>query len=115
MLRTPLLAVHWEAHDDPPLPALLGRGALISEGPGKSIKLSLEAVLARPPVTLGEVARHEGLLAPAAHKDAGKGVREAPLLVDGLIGGVPPPLPPFRGWMRARSARYGMRNVLTCR
>ena len=105
MLRSPLPAVHWEAHDDPPLPALLGRGAFISEDPGKSIKLSLEAILARPPVTFGEMARHEGFLASAAHEDTGNGVREAPLLVDGLLGGVPSPLPPSRGWMRARSAR----------
>ena len=48
------------------LPALLCCDTLVSEVPGKSIKISLQAVLTQPYVKYGKMAHQEGLLAPAA-------------------------------------------------
>ena len=51
------------------LPALLCCDTLVSEVPGKSIKISLQAVLTRPSVKYGEMAHQEGVLAPAVNID----------------------------------------------
>ena len=104
MLRSALPAIHWEAEGESHLSALLGRGTLVSEGPGKPIELSLEAAFTGRPVTFCEMARHEGFLAPAAHEDAGVCIGVAPLLVNGLLGRVPPPLLSSLPLMCVRSA-----------
>ena len=104
MLRSFLPAINWEAEGESHLPVLLGRGTLFSEGPGKSIELSLEAAFTGHPVTFCEIARHEGFLVPAVHEDAGVCIGVAPLLVNGLFGRVPPPLLSSRSLMCARSA-----------
>ena len=104
MLRSALPAIHWKDEGEWHLPALLGRRTLVSECPGKSIELSLEAALTGSPVTFCEMARHEGFLAPAAHEDAGVCTGMAPLLINGLLGRVPPPLLSSLPFMGARSA-----------
>ena len=104
MLRPALPAIHWEAVGKSILPALLSRRAMISDGIGEPLKLSLIFTLACHPVTLSTNAPMEGFLAPAAHEDAGGVISMAPLMFTGLLGRVPPPLLSSRSLMRARSA-----------
>ena len=104
MLRSALPAINWEAESESHLPAPLDRGTLVSEGPGKPIELSLEAAFTGHPMTFCEMARHEGFLATAAHEDAGVCIGVAPLLVNGLLGRVPPPHLSSLPLMCARSA-----------
>ena len=92
MLRSALPAIHWEAEGKSHLPALLGRGTFVSEGPGKPIELSLEAAFTGHPMTFCEMARHEGFLAPASNEYSGVGICIAPLMVTGLLGRMPLPL-----------------------
>jgi hypothetical protein len=112
MLRPALLAINWEAEGETHLPALLGRGTFVSDAPGKSIKLSLEAAFAGRPVTFCELTYDEGDLAPAAHEDARVCINVVPLLVTGLLGRMPfSPLPRWR-LMRVMPAWLGMEKVL---
>ncbi len=116
MLRSALSAVHWEAVVKSILPALLGRGSFVSDVPGESIKLLLEAVLTSPPMNFGVIAVYESFLAPAAHEDADIGIAMAPLLVNGLFGRVPLPEGtscPLPSSGSCLSARSGMEEVLT--
>ena len=110
MLRSALSAVHWEAVVKSILPALLGRSSFVSDVPGESIKLLLEAALTSPPMYFRVKAVYESFLAPAAHEDAGLGISMAPLLVNGLLGRVSLPLPSSGSCL---SARLGMEEVLT--
>ena len=84
--------VHWEPQEGPRLPALLGRGASVSEGPGEPLQLSLVLALADLAVTPRAMAREEEILAPAAHEGAMcEGM--APLMHSRLLSGLPLPLP----------------------
>ena len=92
MPRSALTPIHWEPQEGPHLPALLGRGASVSEGPGEPLQLSLVLALADLAVTPRAMACEEECLAPAAHEGATwEGM--APLLVTRLLGWVPLPLP----------------------
>ena len=87
-----LLAVHLEAHEVARLPALLSRGASVSEGIGEPLQLSLMLAFTSLAVTPRAMAREEESLAPAAHEGAMcEGM--APLMHARLLGGVPLPLP----------------------
>ena len=66
MPRSALPPIHWEPQEDPHLPALLGRGASVSEGPGDPLQLSLVLSLADLAVTPRAMAREEESHAPAA-------------------------------------------------
>ncbi len=70
------------------LSSLLGRGAMVSDGVGEPLQLSLIFTLAYLPVSRSTNAPMEGLLAPAAHEDAGIVVSMAPLVLAGLLGRV---------------------------
>ena len=84
--------IHWEPQEGPRLPALLGRGASVSEGPGEPLQLSLMLAFTSLAVTPRAMAREEESLAPAAHEGAMcEGM--APLMHARLLGGVPLPLP----------------------
>ena len=92
MPRSALTPIHWEPQEGPRLPALLGRGASVSEGPGEPLQLSLVLALADLAVTPRAMACEEECLAPAAHEGpTWEGM--APLLVTRLLGWVPLPLP----------------------
>jgi hypothetical protein len=87
-----LLPIHWEPQEDPRLPALLSRGAPVSEGPGESLQLPLVLAFTSLAVTPRAMACEEESLAPAAHVGAmWEGM--APLMHSRLLGGVPLPLP----------------------
>ena len=87
-----LLPVHWEPQEDPRLPALLSRGASVSEGPSEPLQLSLMLAFTSLAVTPRAMAREEESLAPAAHEGAMcEGM--APLMHSRLLGGMPLPLP----------------------
>ena len=91
-----LLAVHWEAQEDSHLPALLGRGASVSESPGEPLELCLILALADLPVTSCSVALLEEILAPAAHEETGVEII-APLMLTRLLSRMPLPLPASGG------------------
>ena len=77
----------WEPQEGPRLPALLGRGASVSEGPGEPLQLSLVLALADLAMTPRAMAREEECLAPAAHEGATwEGM--TPLLCTRLLGWV---------------------------
>ena len=63
-----LLAVHWEAQEDALLPALLSRGASVSEGVGEPLELSLVLALADLSVCSRIASPLKTSLAPAAHE-----------------------------------------------
>ena len=65
-----LLPVHWEALEDPLLPALLSRGASVSEGVGEPLELSLMLALANLSVSSRSISRFKTSLAPATHEEA---------------------------------------------
>ena len=65
-----LLPIHWEALEDPPLPALLSRSASVSEGIGEPLELSLKLVLANLSVNSRSISRFKTSLALAAHEEA---------------------------------------------
>ena len=96
MPGSPLPAVNLEAQQDSRLPALLCRRASVSESPGEPLELWLILVLADLSVTSRAMARLEDSLTPAAHKDARVEII-APLMLTGLLGRVPPPLPASGG------------------
>ena len=86
-----LLPIHWEPQEGPRLPALLSRGASVSEGPSQPLQLSLALAFTSLAVTPRAMAREEECLAPAAHEGAMcEGM--APLMQSRLLGGVPLPL-----------------------
>ena len=65
-----LLAVHLEAHESARLPALLSRGAPVSEGVGEPLELWLMLALAFLSVLLRSMALFESFLAAAADEDS---------------------------------------------
>ena len=65
-----LLAVDWEAQEDARLPALLSRGASVSEGVGEPLELSLMLALANLSVCSRNASPLKTSLAPAAHEEA---------------------------------------------
>ena len=93
MLRPALPAIHWEAQAESHLPALLGRGAMVSDGISEPLQLSLIFTFAYYPVSSSTNAPIERFLASATHENAGGVVRMAPLVLAGLLGRVllPPP------------------------
>ena len=91
-----LLPIHWEAQEDPRLPALLSRRASVSEGPGEPLELWSILVLADLPVTSRAKSRLEEILAPAAHEDSGVEII-APLMLTGLLSRFSLPLPASGG------------------
>jgi hypothetical protein len=94
--RSALPAVHLEAQEDSLVSVLLSLGAFVFEGHGEPLELSLEAAFTSPPMTSRAMARLEDSLAPAAHEDSGV-LSIAPLMLTGLLGRVPPPLPASGG------------------
>ena len=113
MLRSALSAVHWEAVGKSIIPSLLGRGTMVSDGIVEPLQLSLMFTFAYLPVSRSTNAPMEGLLAPAAHEDAGIVVSMAPLVLAGLLGRVPLAPPPSLSTWYEWSARSGMEEVLT--
>ena len=102
-----LLAVHLEAHEGAPLPALLSRGASVSEGIGEPLELSLMLALTYLSVCSRTMSRFKTSLAPAAHEDATRRVMAGveaivPLLIFWLLSRVPLPLPASR-WQTSES------------
>ena len=92
MLGPALLPIHWEPQEDPRLPALLSRGASVSEGPSEPLQLSLMLAFTSLAVTPRAMAREKESLAPAAHEGAiCEGM--AALMHSRLLGGVPLPFP----------------------
>ena len=86
-----LLAVHWEPQEGPRLPALLSRGASVTDGPGEPLQLSLVLAFTSLAVTPRAMAREEESLAPAAHVGIMcEGM--TPLMHSRVLGGVPSPL-----------------------
>ena len=51
MPRSALPAVHWEAQEDARLPALLSRGASVSEAHGEPLEVFLKSALTSPSVS----------------------------------------------------------------
>ena len=70
MARSALPVVHWEPQADPRLPALLSRGASVSEGVGEPLELSLVLALADLSVCSRFMSPLKTSLAPAAHEEA---------------------------------------------
>ena len=95
-----LLAVHLEAHESARLPALLSRGASVSEGVGEPLELWLMLALAFLSVFLRSMALFESFLAAAAHE----GSVFEPLLSTRLLGRMSFPLLSSAGGLHDRSA-----------
>ena len=95
-----LLAVHLEAHEGARLPALLSRGASVSEGIGEPLELWLMLALAYLSVLRRSMALFESFLAAAAYEDS---VFE-PLLSTRLLGRMSLPLLSSGGGLYDRSA-----------
>lgn len=84
-----LLAVHLKPHEDPRLPALLSRGASVSQGVGQPLKLYSILVLTYLSVCSRSTSPCKTSLAPAAHEEARLTVRVhfmAPLMLARLLG-----------------------------
>ena len=100
MGRSALLPIHLEAQEVSLGPALLCRGASVSETVGEPLELSLMLALADLSVCSRIASPLKTFLAPAAHEDAGVKVRVhfmAPLMLARLLGRVPLPLPAYVG------------------
>ena len=95
-----LLAVHLEAHESARIPALLSRGASVSEGVGEPLELWLMLALAFLSVVRRSVALFESFLAAAAHE----GSVFEPLLSTRLFGRMSLPLLSSAGGLHDRSA-----------
>ena len=95
-----LLAAHLEAHEVARLPALLSRGASVSEGIGEPLELWLMLALAYLSVLRRSMALFESFLAAAAYEDS---VFE-PLLSARLLGRMSLPLLSSGGGLYDRSA-----------
>ena len=107
-----LLAVHLEAHESARIPALLSRGASVSEGVGEPLELWLMLALAFLSVVRRSVALFESFLAAAAHE----GSVFEPLLFTRLLGRMSLPLLSSAGglhdssaWVRHAREAYMMR------
>ena len=82
-----LLPIHWEPLLHPRLPALLSRGASVSEDPGEPLKLWSILVLAFLSMLSRTFALFEEILATAANKDTRQRVKRiAPLVVTRFLG-----------------------------
>ena len=99
-----LPAVHREAQEDVRLPALLSRGASVSEAHGEPLKVFVKSTLTSPSMPSRVFTSYVEHLAAAAHEDSLSELSMAPLVTSRLLGRVLPPLPPSSCWMRARSA-----------
>jgi len=93
MPRPALLAINWEAQLHSHLPALLCRGASVSERICEPLELSLVLAFTSLPMNSRLMARVEPKLASPAHEDTGVELSMAPLVLARLLSRVPLPLP----------------------
>ena len=92
MPRPALLAINWEAQLHSHLPALLSRGASVSERICEPLELSLVLAFTSLPMNSRLMARVEPKLASPAHEDTGVELSMAPLVLARLLSRVPLPL-----------------------